>query len=83
MSAVVLPFPINPARAVILIDRRLADIEDAITMARGWADNAAGADLARYEAAIAEMADEHAGLMAKRLRVIGAELAVLQGGRDG
>ncbi len=72
--------PLPEVPPLVLLDRRLCELEDCIVMARGWAKRTRGADRARYERDIAEMCRELVGLERERLKITGPELALLDGG---
>jgi hypothetical protein len=84
MTARILPFPSRPRapRTLLDVDRELAAAEERLDAATQWIPRSRGASHARALAEVEEAREEVGRLKAERLRVAGAELALIRGGRD-
>jgi hypothetical protein len=71
-----------PELELVILDRELSIAEEALCLARQWLKRSRGAGRARALAECEEIAADVARLEQRRLRLAGAELCLLPGGRN-
>ena len=74
--------PVSPETELVLLDRTLADVEETLDGARGWLPRLTGWVREQALLEIARLEEKRRWLAARRLRVAGAELALLKGGKS-